>query len=48
MKLLYVIGESSTWIAIQVISAEKVVYGCIVLVMLGVLGKKQKNQNQIR
>ena len=49
MKFLYVIGESSTRIAIQLISAGQVLYGCIVLVNLGVLEKKKKKtQNQIR
>ena len=42
MKFLYVIGESSTRIAIQLISAGQVLYGCIVLVNLGVLEKKKK------
>ena len=46
MKILYVIGESSTRLAIQLISAGQVLYGCIVLVKLGVLEKK--NQNQIK
>ena len=42
MKILYVIGESSTRLAIQLISAGQVLYGCIVLVKLGGLEKKIK------